>query len=381
MAIFLKLINTNIWLRMFIKSLSLANFRSYKKISLDLSPKTNILLGNNASGKTNILEAIYTLGTTKSYRAKEKELILNDEKFFRVSALVENNIKEDKLLLIGSEEGKKAFKDDVEIKKISEFIGNLNVVLFSPDDMLLLKNGPGEKRKLLDYSLLQISKQYIEDYSVFKKQLKLRNDYLKYLYQKKVNLDDVCDEMLDVLTINYIDCNKKIFEARSKFLKNLQTIARRKYQELSGEKTEITFEYVINFNNDFEFYKSKYKQDIILGSTQSGCHRDDINFLKNGVDFETSSSEGEKRTLSLSIKLALADIIYSLKKESPVILLDDVFSELDKNHQNRLLKCLNKTMQIIITTTDIYKIGKEALIGAKIYSINNNSLKEIKING
>lgn len=364
-----------------IKDLSLTNFRNYKKSGIALSPATNIFIGDNASGKTNILEAIYALAVARSYKAKDKDMIKSGEPFFKISCDVEFENRIDKLLLIGSEEGKKAFKNDVEIKKLSEFIGSLNVVLFSPDDLLLLKNGPQEKRKLLDLSLLQISKQYVEDYAAFKKQLKLRNDYLKYLLPKLGDADEINDDMLDVLTINFIDCNKKIFEARSNFLKNLENLAKKKYQALSGENVDIKFVYLINFENNIDFYKKKYKQDIIMGSTNSGVQRDDISFLKDGFDFETSSSEGEARMLSLSIKLALADLITSMKKETPVVLLDDVFSELDKNHQNRLLNILNKDMQIVITTTDIYKIGKLALTNAKVYTIDNGTIKENKNNG
>ena len=136
-----------------------------------------------------------------------------------------------------------------------------------------------------------------------------------------------------------------------------------------------------NFKEDIEFYKERYRSDILSGTTQYGCHRDDIKFYKNNEDFETTSSQGEMRMLSLSIKLALADMLKNMKGESPVVLLDDVFSELDKNHQNRLLSVLDKSMQIIITTTDILKLGKLALDNAKVFMINHGTVKEIENNG
>ena len=353
-----------------INKLSLTNFRNYKKEQISLSPGANIFIGNNAAGKTNILEAIYTLALARSYKAKDKDMILNSADFYKISALIEFYNREEELMMIGASEGKKVFANGAEIKKLSDFIGKLNVVMFSPDDILMLKNGPQEKRKLMDMSLLQISKQYIDDYTAFKKQIKLRNDYLKYLLPRLNEEDDIKDDMLDVLTSNFISINQKIFESRKKFIDSLSKITEQKYIALSGENVKIKFEYQINFKNELEFFKEKYKSDISAGSTQYGCQRDDIKFYKNDQDFETTCSQGEMRMLSLSIKLALADMLKTMKTESPVLLLDDVFSELDKNHQNRLLSVIDKSMQIIITTTDIYKIGKLALDNTKIYTIS-----------
>lgn len=361
---------------MLIKNLSLSNFRNYEKELLSFSPKTNILTGTNGAGKTNILEAIYVLALARSYKAKDEDMIKYGTDFFKISADIEKTDREENLTLIGSKEGKKVFASSAEIKKLSDFIGRLNVVIFSPEDLLLLKNGPQEKRKLIDLSLLQISKQYVIDYAAFKKQLKLRNDYLKYLLPKIDSSSEIRDDMLEVLTVNFIDCNKKIFESRSRFLKKLEGIAEEKYRQLSGTRDEIKFEYLVNFDNTLDFFKNKYRSDLFLGSTQAGCHHDDIRFTKNGADFETNSSQGEQRMLALSIKLALADLIEKMKKEAPVVLLDDVFSELDINHQNRLLSMIEGNMQIIITTTDIVKIGKPALVGAKIFEIRDGHAKE-----
>ena len=308
-------------------------------------------------------------------------MIQYESDFYKISALVDFYNREEQLLMIGANEGKKVFADGAEIKKLSDFIGRLNVVMFSPDDILMLKNGPQEKRKFLDMSLLQISKQYIEDYTTFKKQLKLRNDYLKYLLPKLNEEEDIEDDMLDVLTSNFIAINEKIYESRKRFLETLSKTTEQKYMALSGESADIKFEYQINFKNDLEFFKEKYKSDISLGSTQCGTQRDDIKFYKNNQDFETSCSQGEMRMLLLSIKLALADMLKNMKTETPVLLLDDVFSELDKNHQNRLLSVVDKTMQIIITTTDIYKIGKLALDNTKVFMINHGTVKETQTNG
>ena len=222
-------------------NLSLTNFRNYKKESINLSPSTNIFIGNNAQGKTNILEAIYTLALARSYKAKDKDMIMNGAEFYKISALIDFFNRDEELIMIGANEGKKVFAGGREIKKISDFIGKLNVVLFSPDDLLMLKNGPQEKRKLMDMSLLQISKQYIDDYTAFKKQLKLRNDYLKYLLPKINEEETVSDDMLDVLTSNFISTNTKIYEFRKNFIYNLAKLTTKKYALLSGEKTTIRF--------------------------------------------------------------------------------------------------------------------------------------------
>ncbi|MCR5741764.1 MAG: DNA replication/repair protein RecF [Gammaproteobacteria bacterium] len=359
-----------------IKTLNLTNFRSYPKLNLKLSDKTNVFIGDNGEGKTNILEAIYTLAIVRSYKAKDDDMIERGKDFFKIEANIEFDNREEKLVLINSKQGKKALKDDVEIKKISDFVGLVNIILFSPEDLLLLKSGPSERRKLIDLFLLQISKKYIEDSQAFKKQHKLRNDYLKYL-QPKVELDkDINDDMLNILTTNFININNEIFNARRTFIERLEETINPIYKNLSGSNDAIKIEYICNFENTIDFFKEKYKQDIILGATQYGCHRDDIKFYRNGVDFENNASQGELRILSLSIKLAMAKIIQMLKKEKPIILLDDVLSELDINHQNKLIRSLDKSVQTIITTTDVSKISLSSLKEVKIFEIKNHQVEE-----
>lgn len=362
---------------MVINKLQLKNFRSYDSLSLDLSPNVNVFIGNNGEGKTNILESIYALALTKSYKAKEENMIKYGTDFLRVSGEVELSDRIENLTLIISKQGKNAIKNDVYIKKLSDFLGEINVVLFSPEDLLLLKDGPQERRKLMDVFLYQTSKRYVENYSAFKKQLKLRNDYLKYLLPKIKDEESVSDEMLDVLTTNYIECNKKIYESRLNFIEKLEVLTDEYYKRLSGTRSEIKLKYITNFENDLSFYKDKYKSDLFAQTTQYGCHRDDIKFYKDGIDLENSASQGELRMLSLSIKLALARIIYNLKNEAPIVLLDDVLSELDINHQNRLLSVLDKKTQIIITTTDIKNIKENFIKDAKIFNVVKGSAKEI----
>ncbi len=362
-----------------INSLSLTNFRNYKKTTINLSPSINIFIGDNAAGKTNILESIYVLSLARSYKTKDKDIILYDSQFYKISSKVSYYDREDEFVVIATKDGKRVTINNVEEKKLSDFIGKLNVVMFSPEDIFIFKNGPQEKRKLLDLSLFQLDKTYVDEFNNFRKQLKLRNDYLKYLYSKLDSDELNDDEMLNVITKEFSISNERIYDKRKKFITKLEEITNDKYFELSGEKANIKIEYLINFENDVEFYKKRTKQDIQYGATQNGCHRDDLRFLKNGQDFETSCSQGEQRMLALSLKLAIAEILKRVKRESPVVLLDDVFSELDKNHQNRLLLMLDRTMQIIITTTDLQKIGRNALNNAKVFTINHATIRETQI--
>ena len=360
-----------------ITNLELVGFRNYEKESLSLSPGVNIIIGNNGEGKTNILEAIYILSLSRSYKAKEEDIINTNADFYKITASVSHKTKENTLTLISSKQGKKILKDNIPIKKISEFVGNLNIVLFSPEDLLLFKNGPAERRELMDMSLLQLSKKYIDDYSQFKKKLKMRNECLKALYSKIKEDPTYKDEMLDVFTEMFIDANKKIYDARKEFLKKLEEKTAPIYKDLSGTDEKIKFEYIVNFKNTKEFFDEKTLPDIYNGTTQHGCHRDDIKFTRDGMDFEGSASQGQQRMLALSIKLALSEMINEVKGETPVILLDDVFSELDSYHQNRLLSVLDKSMQIVITTTDLDKIDKKVIEEALVLKIDNgHAIKE-----
>ena len=362
-----------------VSSLSLTNFRNYKKISITLNPSINIFIGENAAGKTNILESIYVLSLARSYKAKDKDVILRGSQFYKINSRISYYDREEDFSIIATPDGKRVTVNNVEEKKLSDFIGKLNVVMFSPEDIFIIKNGPQEKRKLLDISLFQITKVYVEELNNFKKQLKLRNDYLKYIATKQEEVDVNSDDMLEVITKSFIESNKKIYEKREKFIKKLEEVTNEKYHELSGDNKKISIEYITNFENNLEFFKKRYKQDVAYGATQNGCHRDDLRFLKDDEDFESNCSQGEQRMLSLSLKLAIAEMLKRLKREAPVVLLDDVFSELDINHQNRLLTMLDRSMQIIITTTDLEKIGKGALTNAKIFNINHATIRESQL--
>lgn len=356
-----------------INSITLRNFRNYDKETINFSPQSNILIGPNASGKTNILESVYVMSFSKSYKAKDEDLIKHRQDFFKVT--VDTDDKE--IVLIASKEGKRAEVNKVKIKKLTDFIGNLRVVLFSPDDILMFKNGPQERRNFLDYSLLQLSKSYVSNYQSFKKQLKLRNDYLKYLLPKVDIKGKVEDEMLDILTESFVESNKLIHKEREEFTKKLEEVIKKKYQAISASKDVVTIEYDTNFKDDLNFYKNKYNQDLITGTTNYGCHRDDLKFYKNKELFEKVASQGELRMLSIAIKLALCELIKEEKSDSPILLLDDVFSELDINHQNKLLESLDKETQIIITTTDLNEINKNTIAASKVFSVKNGEIKEI----
>lgn len=360
-----------------VETLNLISFRNYDNEQIKFSPESNIFIGPNGAGKTSILEAIYVMSFSRSYKAKDEDLIKYNKEFAKISTKI--SIKDDVFdhVMVISKQGKKISINKVAIRKISDFAGKISVVLFSPDDMLIFKNGPQERRDLLNNALVQLSSKYISDYKVFKDHLKYRNDYLKSLSEKIDLKEDINDGVLDLITENFIKANKSIYEARLECARGLERLISSIYQKISGTKDTISIEYQTNYENNLDFYKSKYKQDIILGTTQCGCQRDDLIFKRNNKEFEKNSSQGEQRMLAISIKLALCELVTKVKGEPPILLLDDVLSELDLNHQNMLLKSLNKETQIIITTTDLNKIDQNTISTSKVFNVQDGHIKEI----
>ena len=359
-----------------IKNLTLTNYRNYDKLELAFNPNINIFIGNNAAGKTNILESIYLLALAKSYKNKDIELIKENQDFSKIQATTITQDKEKNFLIILSKIGKKVIINNNEIEKLSDYVGNINTILFSPEDLLIFKNGPQERRKLIDLFLGQISKEYLYNLNNYKKELKYRNDYLKYIEQKIEDLNNINDDMLDVATERLIEENTKIIDQRKSFIKRLEEKTNHFYEKISGKKEKIRIDYINNFENNLDYFKSKYKSDILLGSTGYGIHRDDLIFYKNDESFESRASQGEQRTLCLAIKIAFVEITKEEKGEYPILLLDDVFSELDKTRQNLLLSIINNKMQVFITTTDLFNVSKEATKNAKIYIIKGNKARE-----
>ncbi len=357
-----------------IKKLKLTNFRNYEKLEAKFSNYTNIFIGKNAQGKTNILESLHILGLTKSHRVnKDRDIIKTGAKYAKISSLINLNDKDVELDIIVSKNGKKAKYNQIELKKLSEYIGILNVIIFAPEDLDLIKGNPQTRRRFLDLEIGQISKQYLYSLLNYKKILKQRNDLLKVMDLNKK--EDMM--LLDILTDQLIGYLKEIVEQRKEFVGKINKYTNKIYKYLSNSEDNLQIKYLPSINNNYKKeFISKYEYDIITRKTNLGAHRDDIEFYLNNHFIKTHSSQGEMRSSVLSVKLALIDFIYDYKKDYPILLLDDVLSELDEERQNALINYIQNKTQNFITSTEINKINLKKIKNYKIFIINNGEIKE-----
>ena len=337
-----------------INSIKLNNFRNYKNTVINFEDGVNFIVGNNAQGKTNLLESIYLCAMGKSFKnIKEKLLINFDSEYANLSLDYETLAGKKNIEIILSSQTKKTVKiNKVAILKLTQLIGSLNVVLFSPDELKLVKEVPEDRRHFLDISISQFDKGYMYDLMKYDQILKQRNCVLKSLLtieNKK--------EQLKVWTIQLIDVAEKIVNKRILFLKKLNLIANNIHKKIK-EDENLTLEYSFNSNNlNIKSYLENLfiqniDKEIEMKHTLFGPHRDDIIIKINDKDCKYFSSQGQQRTVALSLKLALMEIIKEYNKEYPILLLDDVLSELDDTRQQKLLEITQK-YQTLITSTSI----------------------------
>ena len=323
---------------MFVKSLELKNYRNYEKLHMDFDSGTNILYGDNAQGKTNILEAVYVCATSKSHRgSKDKEIIRFDREESHIKLFVDKKGVESRIdMHLKKNKTKGIAIGGLPIRKASELFGNINVVFFSPEDLNIIKNGPSERRRFLDLELCQLDRVYTANLVAYNKVLNQRNRLLKELPFRPEYEDTlpVWDEQL-------VKYGQELMDIREHFIGEMNEILRRSHERLTGGKEEI----VISYEPDVE----KDKKNRV---TTRGPHRDDILFLVNGVDIRKFGSQGQQRSAALSLKLSEIEMIKKQVKDSPVLLLDDVLSELDSGRQDHLLESIEE-IQTIITCTGL----------------------------
>ena len=356
-----------------IQTLNVTNFRIYDQANITLCPNTNIFFGNNAQGKTSIIESINVLGLTKSHKTnKDRDMIKTNEEYAKINALINLNEKDIHLDIILSKVGKKAKYNTIELERLSDYIGLLNVVMFAPEDLDLIKGNPQTRRKFLDLEIGQISKEYLYNIQNYKRILKQRNDLLKNMKQNDQDL-----MLLDIITEQLIDYLEKIVLKRKSFIQQINEIAKRIYKDLSNIEQSFRMEYIPSVDKNYKAeFEKKQQYDIITGTTNLGVHRDDIEFYIDDHFIKTHSSQGELRSAVLSTKLALVEFIYKRKGEYPVLLLDDVLSELDVNRQNNLIQYINNKTQTFITTTDLSEINFEKIDNYSIFHIEKGTIKE-----
>ena len=367
---------------MILRKINLINFRNIKKLQLSFDKKINILIGDNAQGKTNILESIYFLALTKSYRTNDFNLINKDESFTKIKAELKDNNVYKNLSVEIKDEIKKVKINNNEVSKISDYITNLNVILVCPEDINILQGTPAERRNFLNIELSQLSKNYIKKYNEFNKILKIRNNYLKMLY----NSSNPDTRYLDSLTENLIEREIDIYQERNNFIDLINENVSNIYEDILGIKNfHIEYETNIDFDN-FETehlkdriskkYKQSLRKEIDNGMTLYGPHRDDLRFMIGEDDIKLYGSQGQQKVAIIALKLSEISIFRNLIKSSPIILLDDVFSELDVKTRNKLIKYIDDDIQVIITTNDTRGINRKFLETAKIFKVVKGNIIE-----
>lgn len=336
---------------MYIESLELKNYRNYEYLCIDFDQGTNILFGDNAQGKTNILEAVYLAGTTKSHRgSKDKELIRfeQDESHIRmfvnkdgISHKIDMHLKKNK--------SKGIAVDGIPIKKASQLFGIVNLVFFSPEDLNIIKNGPSERRRFMDLELCQLHRIYLQDLSDYNRILNQRNKLLK-----DIAFSPRLEETLDVWDMQLVNYGKKIISLRKEFLHDLNEIIFDIHKNLTGGKEELILEYEPDVEEEeFEDKLLKIREkDLRFKVSSTGPHRDDFCVKVNGIDIRKFGSQGQQRTAALSLKMSEIYLVRKIIKDYPVLLLDDVLSELDSSRQNYLLQSIHE-IQTMITCTGL----------------------------
>ena len=359
-----------------IKNLKLLNFRNYENINLDFSDGYNIIYGNNGSGKTNLVEGIYVLALTKSFRGSvDKVLIMNNKDIARVEGTIQDEYV-DKYKIIIKDSGKKVKINDNKIDKLSDYISRISVILFNPDDLRLIKDTPSIRRKGLNLDISQINNTYLKLLNMYEKLLKQRNTYLK---TTNINANS-SSEYLDILTNKLVDCGDKIYQYREKFLSQVNELISDVYKDISGlegmrliyksDHKDVTKEEVL------QKYRDSLQRDIILGKTTIGVHHDDIKFMLGDFDLKDYGSEGQQKNAVIAYKLAELEIFKKVKGSYPILILDDLFSELDRLKINNILKLINNDIQTFITTTEIDKIDKNILDKSRVFKVDESVVRE-----
>ena len=353
---------------MWIKKVNLNNFRNYNNEEIYLDKNINLFYGENAQGKTNIIEAIFLSSMGKSFRAKkDKEMIKLKEENSRVEVFFEKLDREGKIK-IELDNKKSVFLNEIKLKKLSELLGNLNIVIFTPDDINILKGGPQSRRRFLDIMISQLKPNYMYNLSLYSKTLEQRNNYLRQIKEEKKdeNLLDIWDEKLADYAIN-------IYNYRKEFINKIKEKIEKIHEEITNKKEKINIEYLVEFKNKEEYLnllKQKRKLDIIKGFTTKGIHRDDFTIYINDKEVNVYGSQGQHRTAILSLKLCELNIIKEETGEEPILLLDDFMSELDENRRKNFLKNIKYT-QIIITCTEKFNIENKKVL---IYNVANGKI-------
>ncbi|MBS3995504.1 MAG: DNA replication/repair protein RecF [Alkaliphilus sp.] len=365
-----------------IEKLKIINYRNYNQLQLEFHPKINIFVGDNAQGKTNILEAIYMSGTGKSFRTnRDRDIIKFDKNQAYVKVEAQKRYSNVTVELKLEENKKKQIKiNGLSLTKNYEILNNIFVVVFSPEDLKLIKEGPSERRKFLDFEISNIKPSYYHNINQYNKVLMQRN----HLLRKANNLNKY-KNTLEVWDEKLVEIGTLIIKERVKFINRIGTLSRLIHRKITDNLENLEVKYLSNvpFERENDIVdkfninlKKNFEIDLNRGMTTVGPHRDDLGIYINGIDARNYGSQGQQRTTALSLKLAEIELIKAEALEYPVLLLDDVMSELDQSRQKYLIKSL-KDVQIFITTTEINSLERYAIENKKIFIVNKANVSEL----
>ncbi len=354
--------------------LHLENYRNYKVLTFFFEGNIHFLIGDNAQGKTNLLESIYILALTKSHRTnKDRELIRWEEEKALVQCDLTLYDRKAELQVEINQQGKKVLINRIEQKKISRFLGQLKVVLFAPEDLQLIKGSPNQRRRFMDRALGQLFPKYVNDLSQYQKVLQQRNQLLKSAYKNKSLRDTL--ELWDDQLVEY---GADVMKARMAYIDKIEQYAQQIHSDITNGREKLRLVYDLNclagtFKEKLEKNRDR---DIQTGTTTIGPHRDELQFYINEIDSKSFGSQGQQRTTALSLKLAELEYMKAQTGDTPILLLDDVLSELDRNRQKQLLDSIGDQVQTFVTTADIDGIKHEILKNSDYFYIKNGELIE-----
>lgn len=357
---------------MVIKSLELADYRNYESLDIKFDKGTNILFGDNAQGKTNILEAIYVAATTKSHKgSKDKDIVNFDKDEAHIRTYLEKDHVETRVdMHLRKSKSKGIAVDGTKLKKAADLLGLCNVVFFSPEDLGIIKNGPAERRRFIDMELCQLDSIYLYNLNNYNKIVNQRNKLLKDMY---MNPD--LKETLNIWDMQLVSYGTKIMERRKIFVDQLNEIIFDIHKKLSGDREElkIVYEPNVEIENFEKNMRMSRDRDIRAKMTTVGPHRDDFSILVGNVDIRKFGSQGQQRTAALSLKLSEIELVKKITKDNPVLLLDDVLSELDSRRQNYLLNSIGE-IQTIITCTGLEEFVNNRFEINRVYKVENGKV-------
>lgn len=360
-----------------IDDLKLLNFRNYEVLSLKFHPTFNIIYGNNGEGKTNLVESIYVLGLTRSFRmVNDKTLIFQNKTQAKIEGNVHNRFDTNYQIII-NKEGKKVKINKDNVSKLSDYVSKINIILFHPNDLKIIKDTPSIRRKSINIDISQLNLHYLKDLTLYNKLLKQRNAYLKQLF---VNGNE-SSSYLDILTEKLVFYGRKIYEERKKIVDLLNNYISDIYLKIALKGT-LKIQYISDYSSlkdheIFELYQKSLKKDLSFGKTNLGIHTDDILFLLDDNDLKEYGSEGQQKNAIIAMKFALLEVFYSAKNYYPILILDDLFSELDEEKIQNILNYIPNKLQVFITITNMNNFRGVDNKKYRSFRIENGKVMEV----